>query len=44
MRDELSVLIKNGTYAKILAKYHLQDLAVPRAVINGATVSSTGVK
>jgi polar amino acid transport system substrate-binding protein len=44
IRDELNVLIKDGTYGKILAKYHLQDLAVPKAVINGATVSSTGVE
>lgn len=44
VRNELNVLIKNGTYGKILARYHLQSLAVPSAVINGATVSSTGVQ
>lgn len=44
IRDELNVLIEDGTYGKILAKYHLQNLAVEEAVINGATVSSTGVK
>jgi polar amino acid transport system substrate-binding protein len=44
IRDELNVLIKDGTYEEILAKYHLQDLAVEEAVINGATVSSTGVE
>jgi polar amino acid transport system substrate-binding protein len=44
IRDELNALIKDGTYGEILAKYHLQNLAVEEAVINGATVSSTGVK
>ncbi|OJU83924.1 MAG: hypothetical protein BGO11_15155 [Solirubrobacterales bacterium 70-9] len=44
IRDQLNVMIEDGTYGKILAKYHLQELAVPKAVINGATVSSTGVE
>jgi polar amino acid transport system substrate-binding protein len=44
IRDQLNVLIEDGTYKKILTKYHLEGLAVPKAVINGATVSSTGVK
>lgn len=44
IKAELDVLIKNGTYAKILRHYHLQSLAVHSAALNAATVSSTGAK
>jgi len=40
IQGALNVIIKNGTYGKILAKWHVSDGAVTSAVINAATAAS----
>jgi polar amino acid transport system substrate-binding protein len=40
LSDELDVLIANGEYAKILAKYHVAGGALEHATVNGGTVAS----
>lgn len=41
LKDAIGELIKNGTYAKISAKYQLTKAAVPQAIINGTTTKSS---
>jgi polar amino acid transport system substrate-binding protein len=40
LADELDILIANGDYQKILAKYHVEGGALPHATVNGGTVPS----
>jgi polar amino acid transport system substrate-binding protein len=43
IQAELNVLIRNGTYAQILKRYHLENLALSEATINGGKTSSTAI-
>lgn len=37
LRKGWDMIIKNGEYGKILAKWHLSDIAIPQSYVNGAT-------
>lgn len=43
IQAQLNELMKNGTYKQILARYHLEHLALPEATINGGKISSSAL-
>jgi polar amino acid transport system substrate-binding protein len=43
IQAQLNALIKDGTYTEILKRYHLEELALPEATINGGKISSTEI-